>query len=321
MKPLMRVEQLRVNLGKLELANPVMLASGVQGSSLSKVLEALEYGAGAAVTKSIGLVPKEGYPEPTIVQSDAGMVNAVGLPNPGAKNFSNELAVLRGRSLPVLVSVYGSGPEEFAEVVKTIDSNDIAGYELNLSCPHVEGVGTEVGHEPELVRLVVKAAKSRTRKPVFAKLSPNTERLVEVAAAAGDAGADGITAINAVRAMVIDTEKGKPSLSNRYGGLSGGAIRPIALRCVYELSEELDLPIIGCGGISTWEHAVQFLLAGASAVQVGTATINRFALFNDINLGILSYMESKGHRSVGSIVSAAHRGEARVGAPAAGTPA
>lgn len=284
----------------------MILASGVQGSSLSRVLEALKLGAGAAVTKSVGLSPREGYPEPTIAESDSGMVNAVGLPNPGVERFSEELVALEGKHLPIVVSVYGSGPEEFARVVRCLDDGDFAAYELNLSCPHVEGVGTEVGHEPELVSLVVKAVKSNTRKAVFAKLSPNSERLVEVATAAADAGVDGITAINAVKALQIDIRTGKPSLSNCYGGLSGGAIRPIALRCVYELSENLDLPVIGCGGISTWEHAVQFFLAGASAVQVGTATLSNLALFNEINLGILSYLESKGYRSLQEMVGAAH---------------
>ncbi len=300
------VDQLRVEVGHVEIDNPLMLASGVQGQSLSKVLEALRLGAGAAVTKSVGLVPREGYPDPTLAAYEAGMVNAVGLPNPGADAFSEELAIIEGRALPVLVSVYGSSPREFAEVVRILDHNDFAGYELNLSCPHVEKVGVEVGSDPESVSLVVKAVKSMTEKPVFAKTSPSGERLIEVAIAAADAGADGLTAGNTAKALLVDVQTGRPSLSNCYGGLSGSAIRPIALRCVYELSEKLNLPIIGCGGVSTWEHAVQFLLAGASAVQVGTATLGKFAIFNEINLGILSYLERKGYGSLREMVGAAH---------------
>lgn len=303
----MSVDAIRVSLGRLELANPLVLASGVQGSSLSKVLEALKFGAGAAVTKSIGLNPREGYPEPTLAEVDSGYINAAGLPNPGAERFSDELALLKGRQMPVIVSIFGGDAEEFRRVVDTLDGNDFLAYELNLSCPHVEGVGTEVGHHPDIVSNVVKAVKSGTSKPVFAKLSPNTERLVEVAAAAVDAGADGLTAINTVKSVSIDIETGRPSLSNAYGGLSGGAIRPVALRCVYELREKFDLPIMGCGGVSKWEHAVQFFLAGANAVQVGSATLARFALFNDINVGIISYLERKGIRSLAELVGASHR--------------
>ena len=206
-----------------------------------------------------------------------------------------------------MVSIFGGSEAEFKAVAEALDANDFMAYELNLSCPHVAGVGTEVGHHPEVVQRVVRAVKSATKKPVFAKLSPNTERLLEVARAAVDAGADGLTATNTVRAMWIDIRTGRPALSNVFGGLSGGAMRPIALRCVYELREELDVPIMGCGGVSKWEDAVQFILAGANAVQVGTATLQRPDRFNDICVGILEYMERKGVRSVGDLVGAAHR--------------
>jgi len=312
------VDQLKVEVGGVKLDNPVMLASGVQGPSLARVLEALKLGAGAAVTKSVGLAPRDGYPDPTIAYCDSGLVNAAGLPNPGAERFSEELARIKGKALPVFVSLYGSTAEEFAMLVEMLDHNDFAAYELNLSCPHVENVGVEVGSDPELVGHITKSARSRTTKPIFVKLSPNVERLVEVARAAADAGANGVTAINTAKALLIDLQTGKPSLSHRFGGLSGGALRPIALRCVFELSEKIDLPIIGCGGISTWEHAVQFLLAGASAVQVGTATLEKLALFNEINLGIISYLESKGYRNLKDMVGAAHTAGTSPGAVVAG---
>jgi dihydroorotate dehydrogenase (NAD+) catalytic subunit len=293
-------------MGSLQLANPILLASGIHGSSLSKVMEALKFGAGGVVTKSIGLAAREGYKEPTMVDVEGGIVNAAGLPNPGAEKFSEELYSIRGKKLPIFVSIFGGDEKEFEQIVRTLDVNEFVAYELNLSCPHVAGVGAEIGHDPELVSRVVSAVKSRTEKPVFVKLSPNTDKLVEIAQAAVDSGADGLTAINTLRAMPIDIESGKPFLSNGYGGLSGGAIRPIALRCVYELREWFDVPIMGCGGASTWEHAVEFFLAGANAVQVGTATIRKFAIFNDINLGIISYLERKGFSSLGEIVGAAH---------------
>jgi dihydroorotate dehydrogenase (NAD+) catalytic subunit len=308
------VDAISVKMGGLHLSNPLVLASGVHGSSLAKVLGALRAGAGAAVTKSIGPAPREGYPEPTLVEVEGGMVNAAGLPNPGAKKFSEELASLDGKRYPIVVSIFGGDAKEFAEVVRTLNRHDFAAFELNLSCPHVSGVGTEIGHYPDEVSRVTSAVKANTKKPVFAKLSPNTERLVEVAAAALDAGADGLTAVNTVRAFPIDIETGRQALSNGFGGLSGGAIRPIALRCVYELRENFDVPIMGCGGVATWEDAVQFFLAGADAVQLGTSTIKKFERFNDVNLGIISYLERKGLRNLADLVGAAHRGGLRGGA-------
>ena len=285
-----------------------MLASGVHGSSLERVVQALEMGAGAAVTKSIGVEPRDGYPEPTLVEVEGGWVNAAGLPNPGAEKFATRLAEYNGKRLPIFVSVFGKDEKEFERVVKVVDGGDFVAYELNFSCPHVSGAGTEVGHFPEEVSKVTRAVKAASAKPVFAKLSPNTERLVEVARAAVDAGADGLTAINTVRSFPIDVEKGGPALSNGFGGLSGGAIRPIALRCVYELREQLDVPIIGCGGVATWEDAVQFFLAGANMVQFGTSTIRKFDRFNDVNLGILSYLERKGFAKLEDLVGKAHAG-------------
>ncbi len=303
----MSVESISVKIAGLHFANPLLLASGVHGSSLAKVLEALKFGAGGAVTKSIGNTPREGYAEPTLVEVDSGMVNAAGLPNPGAEKFAEELSAIREKHLPILVSIFGGDEMEFREVAKRLEANDFAAFELNLSCPHVRGVGTEVGHDPEEVSKIVRAVKRVTGKPVFAKVSPNTDRLVAVARAAVDAGADGLTAINTVRAFPIDAETGRQALSNGFGGLSGGAIRPVALRCVYELREEFDVPIIGCGGVATWEHAVEFFLAGADAVQLGTATISKFAIFNEVNLGIVSYLERKGVAKLQDLVGAAHR--------------
>ncbi len=303
----MSVEAIAVKMGRLQLANPAVLASGVHGSSLSKVLDAIRFGAGGAVTKSIGPRPREGNREPTLVEVDSGMVNAAGLPNPGAERFAEELRAVRGKRLPILVSIFGADEEEFQGVARALDDNDFIAFELNLSCPHVAGVGTEIGHDPELVGKVVKSVKRATGKPVFAKLSPNTERLVEVARAAVDAGADGLTAVNTIRAFPIDVETGRQALSNGFGGLSGGAIRPVALRCVYELREEFEVPIMGCGGVSSWEHAIQFFLAGADAVQIGTATITKFAMFNELNLGIISYLERKGIPRLDELVGAAHR--------------
>ncbi len=223
---------LKASLGRFELKNPVVLASGVVGVTVASLRRAIESGAGGAVSKSIGLEPREGYVNPTVVATDCGLLNAVGLSNPGARAFSEELARSRGEKLPIIVSIFGGGPAEFSRVVEILNGNEFLAYELNLSCPHVEGVGTEIGHDPEVVASVVKAVRSKTSKPVFAKLSPNTHRLVDVAKAAVDSGADGLTAINTLSAMTIDTETFRPILTHKKGGLSGEAIRPVAIRCV-----------------------------------------------------------------------------------------
>ncbi|MBI3116627.1 MAG: dihydroorotate dehydrogenase [Thaumarchaeota archaeon] len=294
-------------MGKTVLENPLVLASGIVGVTTSSLSRAIESGAGAAVSKSIGLEPREGYKNPTLVGTDCGLLNAVGLANPGAKVFSEELAKVRGKRLPIIVSIFGGGPIEFRRVTQILDGNDFIAYELNLSCPHVEGVGTEIGHDPGIVASVVKAVTSETSKPVFAKLSPNTDRLIEVAKAAIDSGAVGFTAINTIRAMAVDVETQRPVLSNKFGGLSGNAIRPVAARCVFELHQELDVPIMGCGGVSRWEHAVELLLAGASAVQIGTGLYEGYGIFQRVTRGLKEYMKRKKVRSVGDLVGLSHR--------------
>jgi dihydroorotate dehydrogenase (NAD+) catalytic subunit len=297
---------LRISISGFRLENPLLLASGVLGVTVESLGRAIESGAGAAVSKSIGLEPREGYRNPTLVATDSGLVNAVGLSNPGARAFSEELAAVNGKHLPVIVSIFGGGPAEFGRVVEILDTREFLAYELNLSCPHVEGVGTEIGHDPEVVSSVVKAVRSRTSKPVFAKLSANTHRTVEVARAAVDAGATGLTAINTMRAMTIEVETNRPVLSNKYGGLSGGAIRPIAIARIYELYSALKVPIIGSGGVSTWEHAVEMMLAGATAVEMGTALYKGYGVFNEVNRGIEAYMKRKKLKKVQEIVGLGH---------------
>jgi dihydroorotate dehydrogenase (NAD+) catalytic subunit len=298
---------LRVSFAGLKLENPLMLASGIVGVTVETLARAVESGAGAAVSKSIGLEPREGYRNPTLVATDSGLLNAVGLSNPGAHVFSEELSEVRGHRLPIVVSIFGGGPTEFGRVTEILDRNEFLAYELNLSCPHVEGVGTEIGHDPEVVASVVKAVRARTQKPVFAKLSANTHRMVEVARAAVDSGADGLTAINTMKAMTIEVETGRPTLSHKFGGLSGPAIRPIAVARIYELYENFKVPIIGCGGVSTWEHAVELILAGATSVELGTALYEGYGVFNKINRGVEQYMKRKKYRKVQEMVGLGHR--------------
>jgi len=298
---------LRVSLAGLKFENPLMLASGIVSVTVTSLMRAIDSGAGAVVSKSIGLEPREGYRNPTVVATDdGGLLNAVGLSNPGARVFAEELAGVTGRHLPIIVSIFGGGPVEFSRVVDILDPQEFLAYELNLSCPHVEGVGTEIGHDPEVVATVVKAVRSRTKKPIFAKLSPNTHKIVEIARAAVGSGADGLTAVNTVRAMAINVETTKPTLSHGFGGLSGGVIRSIALARIYELYEEVQVPIIGCGGVSRWEHAVEMMFAGARAVELGTSLYQGYGIFDEINRGVLQYMRRKKFRRVQEMVGLGH---------------
>jgi len=295
-------------LAGLKLANPTMLASGIMGLSAESLSNIVMGGAGAIVTKSIGLKPRKGYTNPTIVQVDCGLINAMGLPNPGIKEFINELRQTKDFSVPIVVSVYGFSAEEYALVTKKAVDAGAEAVELNVSCPHVEETGSEIGQNPEILAKVVKKVKTSVEKPVLVKLSPNITNITENAEAAANAGADALTAINTVKAMAIDTETTMPILSNKTGGLSGPAIKPIAVRCVYEIYECTKLPIIGCGGITNWRDAVEFLLAGATAIQIGTAIAERGStIFKDITHGIDAYLKRKGFKSVKEIVGLSHR--------------
>ena len=299
---------LEVEVAGLKFRNPVLLAAGILGMTAESLIRVAEAGAGGLVTKSIGLKPRKGYPNPTVVQVSCGLINAMGLPNPGIKTFSEEIREVKRRvKVPLIVSVYGYSAEEFAETADLAVEAGADAVELNISCPHVEGTGEEIGQNPELLKEVVSKVKRRISKPIFVKLSPNVTDIAQLAETAVKAGADAITAINTVRAMKIDIKTGRPILANRIGGLSGPAIKPIAVRCIYEIYERVRVPIFGCGGILNWRDSIEFILAGASAVQVGTAIALRgLEVFRAISKGIEAYIKKKGFRSVGEIVGLSH---------------
>ncbi len=296
---------LDTSVGQIRLERPVMLASGILGISLDVFNRIYRSGAGAVVTKSLSREPWEGYPNPTVLSvNGGGWINAVGLSNPGAPNFAKMIEP--NREVPIIVSLVGSIPEDFEFMIKEFENCKVAGFELNLSCPHVAKVGLEVGDDPELVKKIVSTVKKSTNVPVIAKVGLGTTNYLETVGTAIDSGIDAITAINTIRAITIDVETQRPILSNKFGGLSGTPIKPIALRCVYEISSQYKIPIIGCGGISTWEDAVEFFLAGASAVQVGSAVgDNWINIFDDINNGILHYMKKKGISKIEEMVGIA----------------
>ena len=300
--------RLATEVAGLKLANPTMLAAGILGLTGSSLRSVVDAGAGAVVTKSVGLKPREGYRNPTVVQVEGGLLNAIGLPNPGVRHFGEEIGEVKETGVPIIVSVYGFSSGEFAKVAEAAVEAGADALELNVSCPHVEKTGAEIGQDPRLVAEVVRKVKNRVNKPVFVKLTPNVASIAEVAEAVVEAGADAITAINTVRAMAIEIETTRPLLANKIGGLSGPAIKPIAVRCIYEVYRGVDVPVIGCGGITTWRDAVEFILAGASAVQIGTAiAFKGLGVFKSVTRGIDAYVKKKGFRNVKEIVGLAHK--------------
>ncbi|NPA47936.1 MAG: dihydroorotate dehydrogenase [Thermococci archaeon] len=293
-----------INLLGLNFENPLLLASGINDKVPEQWIRAHEEGAGGVVTKSIGIEPRDGYDNPTIVELPCGLINAMGLPNPGWRGF---LEMVEGYTFdfPLIVSIFGGTPEEFAFLAEKL--SDVAdAFELNLSCPHAKGYGMEIGQKPENVYEVVKAVKDATDRPVVAKLTPNIDDITKLGLAAEKAGADAVSAINTLKAIAIDVYAKRPVLSNRVGGYSGPGVKPVALRAVYDLAKALDIPVIGIGGITTWEDAVEFLLAGASALQIGTAvSLRGWGVFREISEGLRRYLRDEGFSSVEEIVGLA----------------
>ncbi|UCD14782.1 MAG: dihydroorotate dehydrogenase [Thermoplasmatales archaeon] len=259
----------------IKLKNPTMLASGIMDEDAGSMQRIIDCDAGAIVTKSVGLTTRQGYPNPTVIELDHGILNAMGLPNPGIEHYGLELSLLKNSKTPIIGSIYGANTKEFIELGKKMEDYGSSALELNLSCPHAKGYGLEIGCDLPLVREITSSVKDNVSLPVFVKLSPNVTNIVEIATAAEDGNADAIVAINTVKGMKIDVELGKPILSNKVGGYSGKAIKPIGIRCVYELAKNLHIPIIGVGGITTGEDAIEYLMAGACAVQIGSGIYYR----------------------------------------------
>jgi dihydroorotate dehydrogenase (NAD+) catalytic subunit len=292
----------------LKLPNPTILASGVLGYSTDSLNRVVSAGAGAVVTKSIGSQPRVGYANPTIVQAESGLLNAMGLPNPGIDIYRGEICFSKSiLKVPLIVSVFGYSAEDYANVAQKAVVAGADAIELNVSCPHVKQTGAEIGQSPKLLGEVVSKTKAAINKPLIVKLSPNVADITVLAQAAVEAGADGLTAVNTLKAIAIDTETMIPILANQRGGLSGAAIKPVALRCVWDIAELFDVPIIGCGGVSTWQDAIEFFLAGASAVQIGTAVADNLEVFQAVTTGVDAYLRKKNYRSVKDIVGLAHR--------------
>ena len=290
------------HIGPIFIDNPTILASGILGISINIFNRIYSSGAGAVVTKSISMLPSSGYDGPSLFSVGGdGWLNAIGLSNPGIDNFSKMLR--QNKKIPIIVSLVGSTDIDFITMVKKLQNSKILAYELNLSCPHVDKVGLDVGDDPELVYNIVKKIKSATQIPIIAKVGLGSTNYLDTIHAACDGGVDAITAINTLRAMAIDIDAMRPILGNKIGGLSGRPIKTIAIRCVYEISSKYNIPIIGCGGIFDWSDAVEFILAGASAVQIGSVINNKWMqIFSDINQGLTNYMSQKNFANIGEMV-------------------
>ena len=266
----------QVNLLGFDIDPPFILASGILDQTAGTMKRMMDKGLGGVVTKSIGIEPRGGHPNPSVVELEHGLLNAMGLPNPGIEEFKGELKKLNKAidGEPIIGSIFASGPEEFTELAKEMSENGAGMIELNLSCPHAEGYGASIASDEKIMREVISSVKDEVDVPVLSKLPPSNE-IAEKAMIAEESGSDGLVCINTVRAMAINFETRKPILGNKIGGYSGKGVKPIGLRCVYEVYEEVDIPIIGCGGITKGRDALEYFLAGASGLQMGTVFYTR----------------------------------------------
>jgi len=295
---------LRLTLGKLTLKNPVLTASGTFGyaGEFEKLIDLNRLG--GIIVKGLSLEASKGNPPPRILETPCGMLNAIGLENVGLAAFVKEkLPVLKKIDAPVFVNIYGKTIEEYAELASRLeDIEEVSGIEVNISCPNVTCGGMAFGAYPESAAQVVRAVRKRTSRHMMVKLSPNVTDITEIARGAEGEGADSISLINTITGMAIDIETRRPKLANITGGLSGPAIRPVALRMVWQAAQAVNIPVIGVGGIMTAKHALEFLIAGAVAVQVGTANfINPHATI-DIIEGIETFLEERNIAEVGDII-------------------
>ena len=291
----------------IKLKNPLVLASGILGTSADILIRVAESGAGAVIMKSIGPVEREGHNNPNIIDFGHGMLNAIGLPSPGYKNMDCEFKELEACPTPVFASVYGSSIQDFIDIVDHISKFRPAAIELDISCPNKDD-GLSFSADPEMTRELVSEVKKHANGiPIIPKLTPNTHSIPALAEACKKGGADALDAINTASGMVINIEARKPVLKYKKGGMSGPALKPIAVRCVYEAYEATGLPVIGTGGVTTGRDAIEMMMAGASLVGVGSALHYRgMDAFNLISGEMRRWMEKNNVKSVKEIVGAAH---------------
>jgi len=293
----------------LLLANPVMTASGTfgYGTEYRHLFDIQELG--AIVCKGTTLEPREGNPQPRLAETACGLLNSIGLQNIGVRAVIDDKApIWASWRVPVIVNIAGESVDDYAQMAGALEGvAGISAIEVNIGCPNVKAGGAEFGANPHSAARVVAAVKARTALPVLVKLTPNTTDIAEVAVAVAEAGADAISLINTLKGMVIDVARRRPLLGNITGGLSGPAIKPVALYMVYEVAGAVDVPVVGCGGITTASDAVEFIMAGASAIQVGTANLTDPSTPFDVLQGIKQFMEKEGVENIRELIGAARR--------------
>lgn len=289
----------RVTIAGVEWKNPVTTASGTFGSG-AEFCEFVDLNKlGAVTTKGVANVPWEGNPTPRVAEVYGGMMNAVGLQNPGIDVFcERDIPFLRQYYTNIIVNVCGRSEEDYCEVVERLASEDVDMLEINISCPNVKEGGIAFGQNPKAAEAITKAVKKYAKQPVIMKLSPNVTDITEMAKAVEAGGADAVSLINTLTGMKIDINRKQFVLANKTGGVSGPIVKPVAVRMVYQVANAVKIPVIGMGGISTWEDAVEFILAGASAVSVGTANFFNPKATEEIAEGIAAYMDKNGFQTV-----------------------
>jgi len=286
--------RLEIKIGSLLLSPPIMPASGTFGYG-DEVKEFFNYkDIGAIVTKGLSLKPRKGNKMPRITETPSGLINAIGLENIGLERFIKEkIPFYRKIKKPVIVNIFGESLDEFLQITERLDEfKEISGFEINISCPNVDKGGIEFSKTPDIVRTLIKEIRKRTKKFITVKISPDSD-YITISKICEEEGTDAITAINTIRAMEIDIHTRTSKISRTSGGLSGPAIKPIALRIVYEISRTVSIPVIGVGGISSWEDAVQFFIAGASAVQIGTYFFVNNDIFNEVKRGLEEFLTKR----------------------------
>ncbi|MCW5199140.1 dihydroorotate dehydrogenase [Desulfobulbus sp. F1] len=307
----MEQPDLRVRLGALELQNPVLTASGTFGYAKEFEPFINLNRLGGIIVKGISIEPRAGNPPPRVVETACGMLNAIGLENVGVDRFvSEKMPYLRTLTAPLIVNILGDSIEDYCELASRLDEvPGISALELNISCPNVKKGGAAFGASPEMAAAVTAAVRKSTRLPLIVKLSPNVTDITIMAKAVEAAGADAVSLINTLIGMAINAESRRPRLANIIGGLSGPAIKPIALRMVWQTARAVSIPVIGIGGISTAEDAVEFLLAGATAVQVGTANFYDPSAAEKIISGLADYLRRQGEQRVSDIIGTLDTGK------------
>ena len=296
---------LELNISELKLNSPLILASGILGVSYSTMKRLIDTGIGAITTKSIGPRPRKGYKNPSIIEVYPGtFLNSVGLGNPGIDNFMREIKEIKKFKFPLIVSVFGDTIESYIKVALKAEQAGANAIEINISCPHAEV--SSIGINKNLTFSIVKSMKEVLKVPLFVKLNPNVTNLGEIALAAQNGGADAVVAINTLAAMKVDINTKRPILSHGSGGLSGKAIHPIAVKMVYDLYKILEIPIIGCGGASNWQDVIEFILVGASAVQIGTILHQGLDTVTDITNGLKKFLSDNEWNSISELKGLAH---------------